>query len=105
MRILVVTLAAVLALPVLAVDATAQPEDRRRAPTAGSTSVDPCAEVSGDRGRGPDSGWPGFDPRLPAPAGATSFTGVAPPGRDPSRTLQPLQPDQSAVRCPPRQTR
>ena len=91
--------AAVLAIAILALPTVvfAQAEDRRREPTAGSpTSADPCADLSAERMRGPDTTWPGFDPRLPVPAGATSFTGIAPLGRDPSRGFpQVLQPDQS----------
>lgn len=72
---------AVLALPMVA---SAQPEDRQRTPTA-EPAADPCANATMDRSRGPRTTWPGFDPRMPMPAGATSFTGIAPPTRDPSR--------------------
>jgi hypothetical protein len=89
MRFIAATLIAVAALaPALPADA--QPEDRRRAPTAaGSASFDPCVDAAQERP--PISGRvaPGFDPRAPAPAGATSFTGIAPPSRDPSRDRLP----------------
>jgi hypothetical protein len=89
---------AILALPAVAL---AQPEDRLRAPTGGVASVDPCADAAmAERARTPEPTWPGFDPRLPAPAGATSFTGIAPLGRDPSRALpQPSLPDQAYQAC------
>jgi hypothetical protein len=103
----------VLALAVIAVPAVvaAQPEDRRRAPTAPApttATADPCADaVAADRMRGPSAAWPGFDPRAPLPAGATAWTGAAPPGRDPSRGFpQPPQPDQAyQTSCPPRLSR
>jgi len=102
------TLAAVVLLGVaLPAIATAQPEDRRRAPTGGGTvTADPCAvDAAGERMRAPSTASPAYDPRVPMPAGATSFTGVAPPGIDPSRNgLQAPQPDQSAQSaqpCPP----
>ena len=65
--------------------ADAQPEDRRRSI---SGPVDPNA-VDTSRDRGPSSAWPGFDPRVPMPRGATSHTGVAPLGRDPSSAWVP----------------
>jgi hypothetical protein len=77
------TTLAVLALLVVPVTVAAQAEDRQRTPTA-EAAPDPCA-ASTDRARGPRTTWPGFDPRLPMPSGATSFTGIAPPTRDPSR--------------------
>ncbi|MBM4443578.1 MAG: hypothetical protein FJ027_24500, partial [Candidatus Rokubacteria bacterium] len=51
-------------------------------------SVDPCGP-SAATNRGVVAGpvTPGFDPRVPAPQGATSFTGIAPPSRDPSRQV------------------
>jgi len=64
--------------------AGAQPEDRRRSVTG---PVDP--NVTDTRDRGPSATWPGFDSRVPMPRGATSHTGVAPPGRDPSSTWLP----------------
>ena len=92
-----VVLLALLALPSVVL---AQAEDRRRSPTAESASADPCANLSVERPRGPDTTWPGFDPRLTAPAGATSFTGIAPPGRDPSRGFPQLpQPDLAYENC------
>jgi hypothetical protein len=82
MRAPTLALLAVLALPAIA---GAQAEDRQRTPTAeAAAAADPCAN-SMERSRGPRATWPGFDPRLPMPAGATSFTGIAPPARDPSR--------------------
>ncbi len=103
MRTLVLALA-VLAVPTVVL---AQPEDRRVAPTAPSSTSDPCANVIADRPRGPETTWPGFDPRVPAPPGATSFTGIAPPGRDLSRTLgeQPQLPDQAYDACRGRTSR
>ena len=80
MRGTTLAMLAVLALPLVA---NAQPEDRRRTPTA-EPAADPCASYL-DRGQAPRATWPGFDPRLPMPSGATSFTGVAPTTRDPSR--------------------
>jgi hypothetical protein len=81
----------VLALLALPAVASAQPEDRQRTPTA-EPATDPCLSAM-DRSRGPRTSWPGFDPRMPMPAGATSFTGMAPAIRDPSREgLQPPGP-------------
>ena len=82
MRLLVAGLITLVAAGV----ASAQPEDRQRVPTGpgASAPADPCMDAP-LASRGPQATWPGFDPRLPAPAGATSFTGVAPMGRDPSR--------------------
>lgn len=74
----------------------AQPEDRRRAPTAEAANVDPCADAASPRPIVSGSAPPGFDPRVPAPQGATSFTGIAPPSRDPSRQL-PLPPPTADV--------
>jgi hypothetical protein len=75
----------------LALLAAAQPEDRQRTPTA-EAPTDPCVSAT-DRARGPRTSWPGFDPRMPMPAGATTFTGIVPPTRDPSREgLQPPGP-------------
>jgi hypothetical protein len=105
MRTLVAVALATLALPAFV---AAQPEDRQRAPTgaAASASVDPCADAARDYARGPSTTWPGFDPRVPAPAGATSFTGIAPPGRDPNLGFpQPLQPDPIARACTQRLSR
>ena len=88
---------AILALPGVAF---AQPEDRQRAPTGGLASVDPCANVVAELPRGPQPTWPGFDPRAPAPAGATSFTGIGTLGRDPSRELpRAALPDQAYQDC------
>ena len=85
MRATTLALLGLLTLPAIA---AAQPEDRQRAPTAeASAAADPCAS-SMDRS-GPRTGWPGFDPRLPMPTGATSFTGILPPTRDPSRENLP----------------
>jgi hypothetical protein len=82
MRATTLALLAVLLLPAIA---AAQAEDRQRAPTAeAANAADPCATAM-DRSRGPRAGWPGFDARLPMPTGATSFTGIAPATRDPSR--------------------
>jgi hypothetical protein len=80
--------------------AGAQPEDRERVPTA-SPSASPCIDANSPQTRGPQPTWPGFDPRLPAPTGATSFTGVAPMGRDPSRGSPdlPLPPHQASDDC------
>lgn len=64
--------------------ADAQPEDRRRSVTG---PVDPNAIDT--RERGPSATWPGFNPRVPMPRGATSHTGVAPPSRDPSSAWAP----------------
>jgi hypothetical protein len=92
---------ALIALAVLGASeiAGAQPEDRKRVPTTSAT-VDPCADLSADRRGGPSDGWPGIDPRLPAPQGATSFTGIAPPGRDPSRDIpRPAPTDQAYQEC------
>lgn len=83
MRRIALVVLTLFALPTVV---SAQPEDRQRAPT-GAASPDPCAEVAGDRARGPQPTWPAFDPRVPAPAGATSFTGIAPPAHDPSRNV------------------
>jgi hypothetical protein len=83
MRAIPLALVALLALPVVA---AAQAEDRQRAPTA-EAAADPCAASAADRAAGPRPSWPGFDPRLPMPSGATSFTGIAPTMRDPSRDI------------------
>jgi hypothetical protein len=103
MRTLLVALVAALALPALAM---AQPEDRQRQPTGGLASVDPCASAGTERSVA-EPRWPGFDPRVPAPAGATPFTGIAPPGRDPSRGWPdpPALPDQAYQACVRRQNR
>lgn len=87
MRVPTLALLAVLSLPALA---AAQPEDRQRSPTgqAAAAAADPCAAAM-DRSRGPRTGWPGFDPRVPMPPGATSFTGIATATRDPSRENLP----------------
>ena len=69
----------------------AQPEDRRRSPTAEAAAADPCADFAQQRPAVPSTSAPGFDPRAPVPQGATTFTGIAPAGRDPSRQL-PLPP-------------
>jgi hypothetical protein len=84
--------AALIALATLlpALPAAGQAEDRQRAPTGGgSASADPCADAAQDRPPVAGNVAPGFDPRVPAPAGATSFTGIAPPSRDPSRDRLP----------------
>jgi hypothetical protein len=60
--------------------ADAQPEDRRRTI---SGPVDPNV-VDDTRDRAPSTTWPGYNPRIPMPRGATSHTGVAPAVRDPS---------------------
>jgi hypothetical protein len=65
--------------------ADAQPEDRRRTITG---PVDPNV-VEDPRDRGPSATWPGYNPRIPMPRGATSHTGVAPPARDPSWSSLP----------------
>jgi hypothetical protein len=83
MRAIRLALLILLALPALA---EAQPEDRQRVPTA-PAAADPCAEAFSERGPGPQPAWPGFDPRVPMPRGATSFTGAAPATRDPSRSF------------------
>jgi len=104
-RTLLVLALATLALPALV---SAQPEDRRRSPTAApSASVDPCVDGgANDRMRAPSATWPGFDPRAPLPAGATSYTGIAPPGRDPSLGFpQPPQPGVTAQACTQRFSR
>jgi hypothetical protein len=67
--------------------AAAQPEDRQREPTA-SASVDPCARFGFVREQGGTT-WPGFDPRIPVPRGATSFTGVGRPTREIASGLPP----------------
>jgi hypothetical protein len=86
MRATTLALLAVLSLPAIA---AAQAEDRQRTPTTeAAAAADPCASAM-DRSRGPSGAWPGFDPRVPMPAGATSFTGIAPPTRDPSRDNLP----------------
>lgn len=116
MRTLTLLVLAALALPaIVTVDldgpwpsnAFAQPEDRRRAPTAAaSPSLDPCIDGANDRMRAPSATRPGFDPRAPAPAGATAFTGIAPPGRDPSFGFpQPPQPGVTAQACTQRFSR
>ena len=87
MRRTTMSLVAVAALAVAAV-AGAQPEDRRSVPT-GASATDPCANLTGGRVAGPQGVSPGYDPRVPMPSGATSMTGVAPPGRDPLRTELP----------------
>jgi hypothetical protein len=103
MRIVLALAMFTLALPALSV---AQPEDRRRTPTGGPATVEQCPDIGSERLRASQGTWPGFDPRLPAPSGATSFTGIAPPSRDPSRGFpQPPQPDQAYDPCPPRATR
>jgi hypothetical protein len=83
MRLVPVTLVIVAAVGAAQV-AAAQPEDRRQSVTG---PVDP--NVTDTRDRGPSSTWPGFDSRVPMPRGATSHTGVAPPGRDPSSNWLP----------------
>lgn len=83
MRIALVALVTVAALGAAHV-AAAQPEDRRRSITG---PVDP--NVTDTRDRGPSATWPGFDPRVPMPRGATSYTGVAPPSRDSSSAWLP----------------
>lgn len=89
MRFIAATLIAI-AIFVPALPADAQPEDRQRAPTAaGSASLDPCADAAQERPPASARVAPGIDPRAPAPAGATSFTGIAPPSRDPSRDRLP----------------
>lgn len=85
------TVIAVLTLALLPSLASAQPEDRRRSPTAEAAAADPCADAAQQRPAIPSASPPGFDPRAPVPQGATSFTGIAPPSRDPSRQL-PLPP-------------
>jgi hypothetical protein len=103
MRIVLALAMLTLALPALSF---AQPEDRRRTPTGGPATTEQCSDVASERLRAAQGTAPGFDPRLPAPAGATSFTGIAPPARDPSRGFpQPLHPDQAYDPCPPRTTR
>ena len=86
------TVIAVLALILGPTLVFAQPEDRRRAPTAeAAAAADPCAQFGAQRPAAPSASTPGFDPRAPVPQGATTFTGIAPPSRDPSRQL-PLPP-------------
>ena len=88
MRTATLAVLAVLSLPAIA---AAQAEYRPRTPTnepAAAPAADPCATAI-DRSRGPSGAWPGFDPRVPMPAGATSFTGIAPVTRDPSRENLP----------------
>ncbi|HYE92677.1 MAG TPA: hypothetical protein VEA38_16725 [Terriglobales bacterium] len=90
----IATAALLASLVLTPVVAQAQAEDRRRAPTseaaaaAGSASADPCGPSAAmNRGLVAGPVTPGFDPRMPAPQGATSFTGIAPPSRDPSRQV------------------
>src|SRR5438477_12379562 len=92
--------AATLATLAVAGIASAQPEDRTRVPTA-TARAEPCIDRTVPQTRGPQTTWPGFDPSLPAPAGATSFTGIAPMGRDPSRGFPdpPQPPHEAAQDC------
>jgi hypothetical protein len=64
----------VLGLATCLSSASAQPEDRRRAPTAPAVA-DPCERFGLERERSASTP-PGFDATVPAPRGATSFTGV-----------------------------
>jgi hypothetical protein len=88
MRIAALAALALVLVPSLAF---AQPEDRRRSPTAEAATGDPCASAADQRPVVPSASPPGFDPRAPVPAGATPFTGIALPSRDPSRQI-PLPP-------------
>jgi hypothetical protein len=88
MRITMLTAVALVVLPTVAF---AQPEDRRRSPTTEAAAADPCADAAQTRPVVPSATAPGFDPRAPVPQGATPFTGIAPPSRDPSRQV-PLPP-------------
>jgi hypothetical protein len=95
-RVVVIALG-LLALPGVSL---AQPEDRLRVPTGGLASADPCANVVDERQRAPELTSLGADPWLPASAGATSFSGIAPLGRDPSRELpRATMPDQAYQTC------